>query len=52
MTQSIPFIDLQAQRLPALMLEGWRWVGWGMLASVLVAPVPLLLFGFPWWFSE
>ena len=41
-------LGLQSQRLPALMLEGWRWVGWWALASLLIAPGALLL-GIRWW---
>ena len=41
-------LDLQSQRLPALMLENWRWAGWWGVASLLVAPL-VFLADFHWW---
>jgi len=41
-------LDLQDQRLPALLLEDWRWVGWWAAASLLVA-LGALPFGLHWW---
>ncbi len=38
-------LELQAQRLPSLLLEGWRWVGWWLGASLLVAIVAFAAFG-------
>ena len=38
-------LELQAQHLPALLLEGWRWVGWWLGASILVAIVAFAAFG-------
>jgi S-DNA-T family DNA segregation ATPase FtsK/SpoIIIE len=30
-------LTFEAQRLPALLLEGWRWLAWWLLACLLVA---------------
>lgn len=38
-------LELQAQRMPALLLEGWRWVGWWLGASILLGVVVFAVFG-------
>ncbi len=42
-------LALQSQRLPAMMLEGWRWVGWWLGASLLSGTLAVGMIGATWW---
>lgn len=42
-------LDLQAQRLPALLLEGCRWVGWLLAATAIAVVIALAVLGVSWW---